>query len=209
VSSLLRRLILRLFPAGTDQDPENQEEAVSESSAEEVFFRAGARAEALFVEDARNAGWVAERIPQDQKSFEDYRMHSGESLVKRGDFRLPRHLARIEVEVKCFAVKWYQNEPCFCVEWVQWKGHRNMIKELGLDDVVFAFYERDGETPIPSSLRMASLKYIEGCNRNPSKGMRKIYVKSFKGMLIPISLLRPGFAVIEILEKQATARKRS
>ena len=111
-----------------------------------LFFRphfyAGEKAETLFADQARLTPWILEKIEQSQDSFGQYQILKGQ-YTKRGDY-LCRQLPKIEIEVKCLNKYSSEFGEFFYISWRHWQRHQNQIKALGLDDIVFAIYERVG-----------------------------------------------------------------
>lgn len=168
-----------------------------------IRFEAGEKAEDLFEMEIRKTPWVAERINQTKESYQSYNNHSEGGFVKRGDFLLRKYPLNIEIEVKCFTVFKIGQGRFFKIPYKQWKGHLDMMKAFELDDVVFAFYERDGGKPKDNSLRMASMNYLIGENK---KRNQNIYSEKEKAMMIPLRMTNPGFRVLEILAKNEKTR---
>lgn len=186
-------------------DSTSDSEEIGKDDDKSIRFLAGERAENMFEIESRETPWVAERINQSKESFASYNSHSSEGFVKRGDFIFRKFPLNIEVEVKCFTPFKRGRREFFKIPYRQWKGHQEMIKAFDLDDVVFAFYERDGDSPKNGSLRMASMNYITNENRKSGK---HIYWKSEQAMMIPLNMTRPGFEVLRILERRATKQSK-
>lgn len=155
----------------------------------ETWFRAGIKAQKLFKEQAMAHGLMIEDLSQDAASFKAYTSNA-EVLIKRGDFLL-RNVRNIEVETKCFT--FYKGH--FYIEYSDIKGHQNMQTYSG-SPVVLAIYERKDDVPIENSLFMLSIDTILEEN---NKKVR--YDEEKKCLVIPCSLGKPGFSLIDEVRK--------
>jgi len=179
----------------TSTIPPDQTASILPVPTKEPWELAGEAGEQQFSTDARKAGWIMDKLPQDQASYGQYKDHSEGKHLKRGDFIVRNHrLSSLEVEVKCFTKRGVQDHEYFELEYADWLGHKNMIETVSLDDVIFAIYERDGIHTKANSLRMCSFKYIEKANR-------AVYDKPSKKMRIPVKHTREGFMILDLFNR--------
>ena len=149
----------------------------------EDWFRAGIRAQWKFVEDAKIAKLIPEKISQDKEAFQAY-TSAATSRIKRGDYLLRKK--NIEVEVKCLTL--YGGN--YYLPYSDVKSHETMQK-LSASPVWFAIYQRIGDTPTPGSLHMVSVACILAQNNKQVK-----YEKKSKCLVIPQSMTSQGFTGI-------------
>lgn len=151
----------------------------------EEWFRAGIKAQKLFKSHAIAHGLMIEELSQDTDSFKAYTSNA-DVLIKRGDFLL-RNVRNIEVETKCFS---FYNDS-FYIEYTDVKRHENMQNYSG-SPVVLAIYERNGDTPIPNSLRMISIQNILEENNKSVK-----FDDKSKCFIVPLALTKQSFSLID------------
>lgn len=152
----------------------------------EDWFRAGVKAQKLFKSQAIDHGLMIEELSQDIDSFKAY-TSSADVLIKRGDFLL-RNVRNIEIETKCFT---FYNDS-FYIEYTDVKRHNNMQNYSG-SPVVLAIYERNGDAPIPGSLKMINIQTIlEKKNKSSIK-----YDDKSKCLIVPLALTKQGFSLID------------
>lgn len=156
-------------------------------------FRAGIKAEKLFKEQAISHGLMIENLSQDPESFKAYTVNSNDEGIKRGDYII-RNARNLEIEVKCFS--YYNNSIYFKYE--HYLKHKNMQSFTG-SPIVIAFYERNGDSPIESSLKMISLDTI---NEKNNKEIR--YDKQKRCFIIPVTLAQEKFTLIDGILKEIT-----
>lgn len=152
----------------------------------EKWFRAGIKAQKLFKSQAIGHGLMIEELSQDIDSFKAY-TSSADVLIKRGDFLL-RNVRNIEIETKCFT---FYSDSCFYIEYTDVKRHENMQNYSG-SPVVLAIYQRDGDSPVPDSLRMINIQTILDENNKSVK-----YDAIKKCFIVPLDLARQGFSLID------------
>lgn len=152
-------------------------------------FRAGIKAQKLFKSHAVDHGLMIEELSQDMDSFKAYTSNADVS-IKRGDF-LIRNVRNIEIETKCFT--FYSDS--FYIPFTDVKRHQNMQNYAG-SPVILAIYERNGDVPVPESLRMITIQTIIEENYKSVK-----FDEKSKCLIIPLALTKHGFYLIDEVRK--------
>jgi len=160
-------------------------------------FYAGDLAEQFFASTAREENYPVDKIDQSQQNHKPFQSRS-KGLIKRGDFFLhgPLH---IEFEVKCLTLYEDKIGKVFLLSYHEWIGHKNKIEAFGLDDVIFALYERKGRYPIKESLRTCSFSFLQHANN-----FNTLYCGRRKAIRIPIKQTKSGLGALKnIIWKKA------
>ncbi len=152
-------------------------------------FRAGIKAQKLFKSHAIDHGLMIEELSQDMDSFKAYTSNADVS-IKRGDFLL-RNVRNIEIETKCFT---FYNDS-FYIPYADVKRHQNMQNYAG-SPVILAIYERNGDVPVPESLRMITIQTIIEENYKSVT-----FDEKSKCSIIPLALTKQGFYLIDEVRK--------
>jgi len=164
-------------------------------------FRAGIKAEKLFLEQAIANNLMIEKLSQDIDSFKAY-TSGANKLIKRGDY-LIRNARNLEIEVKCFTFYKIKNKEFIYFRHDQYKKHQNMQEFTGAP-VVIAFYQRENDSPVEESLRMISIDKIREQNNKTIKYLPKGKDSCY---MIPLDQCDEKFSYIEKIQNDINSQK--
>ena len=197
----LRKIIFsKLLQVAETENHEKDTAVVDVSSTTICQSRidAGEKAEVLFFNQAREHGLLAEHLDQSRETFHYYQEKNLNQTVKRADFYIPELSKKVQIEVKCFSIFWKKelgkSVPCYSLKYEHFKKHEGMIDTLKLDDLIYAFYERDKDEPKKGSLRMIAHTQIGVLNKGNEVD---IYNKDTKNFDIPLGLMKRSFDLID------------
>ncbi len=165
------------------------------------WFRAGIQAQAIFREQATQAGFILDELNQDQKSFKSYTKNAENISIKRGDF-LIRNYGNIEIDVKCRGFREKNGKLCFDFKCDDAIKHQNMQKFTNTP-VLIAVYENRNDTPVEETVYLISIDDIL-TNKNITIHERYNIGECFQ---IPLDETSQGFDLIDITHNKNLKRK--
>lgn len=145
-----------IFQGNADNPPQQVGTSSRFLCLRKDWYRAGLRAQVIFVKLAHCRKLLLEELGQDQEHFRAY-VKAIKGPVKRGDF-LVRNRGNIEIEVKCRSF-YGRTHPYFLFSEEDLNKHLNMEK-VTKTPIVIAVFQRKGDKPVETSLCMITVDRV-------------------------------------------------